>query len=617
MTSIFQFVKEGNKEEVSRLLKENTKEILFLKDSIGQTPLHVACFEGFIDIVNLLIKKGAKLDTRDKNGWTPLHCSASAGHFKVCEALIMKEIGLASIEGSDSTTPFHYLVRRWDSIISPKILTMIIKNEPNIVNALGHNSETPLHHACLKNCEESISFLLTHKADINKRSKNGETCLSFAIRAGYKGVIKLLLEHGADADSYKVAYRLSMELGMHDIQNMVEESQQSLKIRSNTLKDYKKGLINRSNGKNKGWKKVWLVLNGQNLKSYQSELEIDTALYEIQLKDIETITTEEQPNNPFSFIISTKDGFKTIFSTDDKLSMAKWILAIDGLKTRCFNSCINQFLKKVLLHSVYKESYKGGFIKSSFDEEWMYSSDGILECSESSWNKGGASNNMTYLWDGQQLVPQNGSHSFGWGRFNGFIFEWRVGDFCLDKTTQKTKEYYWEEIEREYITEDIQQCWKWTRHFLTLKHGVGEWIVEGEVPEPVVFFLSLLRYSRLAESEKLKQQITSPDINNNNSNNNNNNNNINENSSHNNENSNNNNNNNNENNSNGINNDIENNNNNIKNSCSNSNNNNNHNENILNNNIDKINHSIDKMNIHDSVSICSNNNSTTCEIKEA
>ncbi|EGC28360.1 hypothetical protein DICPUDRAFT_160270 [Dictyostelium purpureum] len=506
MALIFQFVKDGNRDEVSRLLKDNHKDILLIKDSMEQTPLHVACFEGFFDIVNLLIKKGAKLDAKDKNGWTPLHCSASAGHLKICEVLIMKDVSLATIEGSDGTTPFHYLVRRWDPIVSPKILPIIVKDHPNLINALGHNSETPLHHACLKNCEESIAFLLSHGADINKRSKYGETCLSFAIRAGYKGVIKLLLEHGSDEESYKAAHRISSELGMHDIQNMGEESQQSLKIRSNTSKPYRKGSLNKFSGKLKGWKKCWIILNGQSIKAYPSELEIETVLYEIQLKDIDTITVEEQPNNPFAFIISSKDNMKTTFSAEDRISMAKWILAIDGLKLRCFNSCINQFLKKVLLHNVYKENYKGGFIKSSFDEEWMYSSDGILECSEAAWknnsNNSNGANNMTYLWDGQQLLPQNGSNSFGWGRYNGFIFEWRTGDsVCLDKAT-KSKEYYWEELEREYLCEDSQQCWKWTRHFLTLKQGVGEWIVEGEVPEPVVFFLSLLRYSRLEAEAK-------------------------------------------------------------------------------------------------------------------
>jgi len=500
MTSIFQFVKEGCKEEVVKSLKENTKEILYLKDTHDQTPLHVACFEGFLEIAQLLIKKGAKLDEKDKNGWTPLHCCASQGHFKVSEILITKDPKLAMIQAADGTTAFHYLVRRWDPIISPKILSMVIKLDSNVVNMAGNSGETPLHHACLKNCEESISFLLQNKADINKRSKNGETCLSFAIRAGFKSAIKLLLEHGSDEESYKLAYKLSTELQMHDIQSMVEESQQSIKIRTNLNKEYKKGYLNKFIGKLKGWKKVWAVMDGLKIRFYASETDLDTMYSEIFLKDIETITCEDQPH-PHSFFIHIKDNpTKAMLSADDKVTMAKWVLAIDGLKLKCFNSCINQFLKKVLLHNVYKENYKGGFIKSSFEEEWMYSNDGILQCTEASWNVDGGASSLTYLWDGQQLVPQNGSYSLGWGKFNGFLFEWRLGDVGFLENSTKLKEYYWEEIEKEYITDDPSLSWKWTRHFLTLKHGVGEWIVEGEVPEPVVFFLSLLRFSRINHS---------------------------------------------------------------------------------------------------------------------
>ncbi|KYQ88352.1 hypothetical protein DLAC_11052 [Tieghemostelium lacteum] len=543
MTSIFQYVKEGNKEEVTRLLKENTKEILFIKDSFEQTPLHVACFEGYTDVVSLLVKKGSKIEQKDRNGWTPLHCAASAGHFKCCEVLISKDVSLALIPANDLTTPFHYLVRRWDPVISPKLLAIIIKHDPTVVNITGHNQETPLHHACLKNCEESIAFLLQHNSNINLRSKNGETCLSFAIRAGYKGAIKLLLEHGSDAESYKLAHQLSTELQMHDIQSMLEENQQSLKIRTNVSRVYKKGYLNRVSGKQKSIKKQWVILDGIRIRLYNSETDPDQSpLTEVVLKDIESITLDEQSTHPHTFVILLKENsnsllnfsgtgsigsssgssasnHKLIFSCDDRLTMAKWILAIDGLKFRCYNSCLNQFLKRVLLHNLYKENHKGGFIKSSFDEEWSYSSDGILQCTEANWNQenGGASN-IVYLWDGQRLLPQNGSFSLGWGKWNGFIFEWRLGDVANDKSP-KVLEYYWEESEREYLTEDDSQSWKWTRHFLTLKTGTGEWIVEGEIPEPVVFFLSLLRYSRLNHCNNINQAT----VNNNNNNNNNNN----------------------------------------------------------------------------------------------
>ncbi|EFA76072.1 hypothetical protein PPL_10651 [Heterostelium album PN500] len=391
MASIFQFSKDGNKEEIVKLLKENSRELLFLKDAYEQTPLHIASFEGHTEIVAIFIKKGSKLDVQDKSGWTPLHCAASAGNFKVCEALISKDPALASVHANDGTTPFHYIVRKWDPVITPKLLAMIVKHNPAIVNIAAENLETPLHNACLKNCINCIQFLLQHNADINRRSKSGDTCLTFAIRAGNKNVVKLLLEHGVDNSSYDSAYQIASEQRMDDVKTMIQQCQQFLKIRSNHSKIYKKGSLNRLQGKLKGWKKNWAVLDGDRIRIYQSEDDCDQHQLEITLKEIEKIaTTEEYPSFAHSFAITIKDNpNKVILAADDKVSMAKWILAIDGLKYKFFDSCLNQFLK-----------------------------------------------------------------------------------------------------------------------------GAGEWIVEGEVPEPVVFFLSLLRYSRLGSSSKKESDqavVTSSD----------------------------------------------------------------------------------------------------------
>ncbi len=186
-------------------------------------------------------------------------------------------------------------------------------------------------------------------------------------------------------------------------------------------------------------------------------------------------------------MVTLKDGVKWVLSADDKPEMAKWIFGLDGLRTRGFGSCMDTVFKKTLLQQVYKDGFKGGIVKSSFDEEWMYSADGTLQCSEG-WT------GSEFMWDGSELVSKTGGKKdpLGWGRFNGFLFEW------LDSDSHVFKRYWTEELDREYLCGDSSMTWKWTRHFLALKHGRGEWIVENFVPEPVVFFLSLLRYRRLA-----------------------------------------------------------------------------------------------------------------------
>ena len=55
---------------ISILLRAGAK--LEVKDQAGETPLHVAAQEGFIDAARMLIKAGAHVNARDKDGNTPL-----------------------------------------------------------------------------------------------------------------------------------------------------------------------------------------------------------------------------------------------------------------------------------------------------------------------------------------------------------------------------------------------------------------------------------------------------------------------------------------------------------------------------------------------------------------
>jgi uncharacterized protein len=59
-----------------------------LEDYEGYTPLHVAALAGNTDMVALLIKYGATLDTRLDRGQTPLDLAKEQGHthlFKLLE----------------------------------------------------------------------------------------------------------------------------------------------------------------------------------------------------------------------------------------------------------------------------------------------------------------------------------------------------------------------------------------------------------------------------------------------------------------------------------------------------------------------------------------------------
>ena len=55
-----------------------------------ETPLHIAAKHGYLEIVKLLVKKGASIDVRDENLSTPLILAAQYNRNQVAEYLIKK-----------------------------------------------------------------------------------------------------------------------------------------------------------------------------------------------------------------------------------------------------------------------------------------------------------------------------------------------------------------------------------------------------------------------------------------------------------------------------------------------------------------------------------------------
>ena len=92
-------IESGDESGVKRCLDDGA-DAMFADDE-GFTALHMACQEGYQDIVTMLLRKGAKVDSTDDDGVTPLMVASEAGHESVVTLLVAEnaDVNLADKAG--------------------------------------------------------------------------------------------------------------------------------------------------------------------------------------------------------------------------------------------------------------------------------------------------------------------------------------------------------------------------------------------------------------------------------------------------------------------------------------------------------------------------------------
>ena len=191
-----------------------------------ESPLHLAAYFGQKDIVELLIDKGADINTKNNNGSTPLHLAARFGQKDVVELLLTKGADF-KVQNNDSRTAirlakenghpevFELLLKHANqSGDSKEIMTFYdyaavgdieqvksFVSKGMDVNAKTQAGTTPLHFAVSNGRRDIAEYLISKGADINTKNNNGQTPLHLALRFGQKDVIELLIAKGADVNA--------------------------------------------------------------------------------------------------------------------------------------------------------------------------------------------------------------------------------------------------------------------------------------------------------------------------------------------------------------------------------------------------------------------------------
>ena len=186
---------------------DNARRLISIQDASGehtgyvldnagnrleQTPLLMAAYGGYTEIVWYLLEKGANINQADAFGATPLHMAVLGGHKEMVELLISKGADV-NAKSHNGKIPLQMAFEKDD----PEIIDVFLKQGLQVSSSINQYNRTLLHEAAIMGKIKTVNFLIDKGAQIDARDDTGKTPLELAAICGNKNVVELLVSKGA------------------------------------------------------------------------------------------------------------------------------------------------------------------------------------------------------------------------------------------------------------------------------------------------------------------------------------------------------------------------------------------------------------------------------------
>jgi ankyrin repeat protein len=218
--SLYSAAEKGDLEHVITLLAIPETDINAneLPNNYKGSALSIAAWNGHVDVVELLLERGADVSTTDSFEWTALHCAVHMNRFDIAKILIAKGADVSAKpaetplmvaagfigrnspcqkemfqllmdsgagvndKGYQGMTPLHLAARACHTVA----VECLLENGANSISMSDDQHMQPIHHAC------SNYNTATHRSWVNQEEDN---------TADMTPIIKLLLSNGADVNA--------------------------------------------------------------------------------------------------------------------------------------------------------------------------------------------------------------------------------------------------------------------------------------------------------------------------------------------------------------------------------------------------------------------------------
>ena len=153
---------------------------LDIMNDIGDTPLHVACKKGYLDIVRFLVQKECNLNVKNAEGNTPLCTALYHEQWDITKVL------LTEAHCDVSCVEYRRALHGACTHGRLDIVKLLFRNPKYDINIKDSNRSTPLHSACKGGRLDLVEFLLSKaNCDTTIKDTNGSTPLHVSCRKGH------------------------------------------------------------------------------------------------------------------------------------------------------------------------------------------------------------------------------------------------------------------------------------------------------------------------------------------------------------------------------------------------------------------------------------------------
>lgn len=206
--SLFDAVNRKDYQNVSTILSSSPDININASDMEGYTSLHRAIVNNDLNTVMELLKN-ENIDVNSKlgievsiDGWylggaTPLILASYLGYTDIVNALIEKGVDVKAKDDVDGCMAIHLAAANGKN----EVIDILLDKDASNINDVDNKGNTPLHWASMKDRADTVELLIENGADIEAKDIDNWTALHYAAAFASLQTVEALVDNGADKNS--------------------------------------------------------------------------------------------------------------------------------------------------------------------------------------------------------------------------------------------------------------------------------------------------------------------------------------------------------------------------------------------------------------------------------